>query len=89
MGKYKGTSFGSVGGDGGGPGLTKAACEEGRAVFAHRVWRGRTMGIYLNPENDGFWESIRSEIYVDTPAPDTPLLPLFLPQSKTAAYSEI
>ena len=23
------------------------------------------MGIYLNPENDGFWESIRSEIYVD------------------------
>ena len=23
------------------------------------------MGIYLNPENDGFWEAIRSEIYVD------------------------
>lgn len=23
------------------------------------------MGIYLNPENDGFWESVRSEIYVD------------------------
>lgn len=23
------------------------------------------MGIYLNPDNSGFWESIRSEIYVD------------------------
>ena len=23
------------------------------------------MGIYLNPDNDGFWESVRSEIYVD------------------------
>ena len=23
------------------------------------------MGIYLNPGNRGFWESIRSEIYVD------------------------
>ena len=23
------------------------------------------MGIYLNPENDGFWEAVRSEIYVD------------------------
>nr|MDE6608515.1 AAA family ATPase [Lachnospiraceae bacterium] len=23
------------------------------------------MGIYLNPGNKGFWESIRSEIYVD------------------------
>ncbi len=23
------------------------------------------MGIYLNPDNEGFWESIRSEIYVD------------------------
>ena len=23
------------------------------------------MGIYLNPGNDGFWESVRSEIYVD------------------------
>ena len=23
------------------------------------------MGIYLNPENEGFWESVRSEIYVD------------------------
>lgn len=23
------------------------------------------MGIYLNPGNSGFWESIRSEIYVD------------------------
>lgn len=23
------------------------------------------MGIYLNPDNNGFWESIRSEIYVD------------------------
>lgn len=23
------------------------------------------MGIYLNPDNDGFWESIRSKIYVD------------------------
>ena len=23
------------------------------------------MGIYLNPDNEGFWESVRSEIYVD------------------------
>ena len=23
------------------------------------------MGIYLNPENDGFWRAVRSEIYVD------------------------
>ena len=23
------------------------------------------MGIYLNPGNRGFWESVRSEIYVD------------------------
>ena len=23
------------------------------------------MGIYLNPNNDGFWEAVRSEIYVD------------------------
>lgn len=23
------------------------------------------MGIYLNPGNKGFWQSIRSEIYVD------------------------
>ena len=23
------------------------------------------MGIYLNPDNKGFWESIRSKIYVD------------------------
>ena len=23
------------------------------------------MGIYLNPGNDGFWEAVRSEIYVD------------------------
>ena len=23
------------------------------------------MGIYLNPGNKGFWESIRSKIYVD------------------------
>ena len=23
------------------------------------------MGIYLNPGNQGFWESIRSKIYVD------------------------
>lgn len=23
------------------------------------------MGIYLNPENDGFWDAVRSEIYVD------------------------
>ncbi len=23
------------------------------------------MGIYLNPGNRGFWQSIRSEIYVD------------------------
>lgn len=23
------------------------------------------MGIYLNPDNNGFWESTRSEIYVD------------------------
>ena len=23
------------------------------------------MGIYLNPENDGFWKAVRSEIYVD------------------------
>lgn len=23
------------------------------------------MGIYLNPGNKGFWESIRSRIYVD------------------------
>lgn len=23
------------------------------------------MGIYLNPENDGFWEAVRSKIYVD------------------------
>ncbi len=23
------------------------------------------MGIYLNPGNKGFWESVRSEIYVD------------------------
>lgn len=23
------------------------------------------MGFYLNPGNKGFWESIRSEIYVD------------------------
>ena len=27
--------------------------------------RGKAMGIYLNPGNKGFWESIRSEIYVD------------------------
>mgnify|MGYP002509709205 CR=1 FL=1 len=25
----------------------------------------RCMGIYLNPGNQGFWESVRSEIYVD------------------------
>ncbi|KAI4445798.1 hypothetical protein C823_000315 [Eubacterium plexicaudatum ASF492] len=23
------------------------------------------MGIYLNPGNDGFWEAVRSKIYVD------------------------
>lgn len=23
------------------------------------------MGIYLNPDNEGFWESVHSEIYVD------------------------
>lgn len=23
------------------------------------------MGIYLNPDNDGFWQAVRSEIYVD------------------------
>ena len=23
------------------------------------------MGIYLNPDNEGFWEAVRSEIYVD------------------------
>lgn len=23
------------------------------------------MGIYLNPGNKGFWEAVRSEIYVD------------------------
>ncbi|MDE7203923.1 MAG: AAA family ATPase, partial [Lachnospiraceae bacterium] len=23
------------------------------------------MGIYLNPDNDGFWTSVRSKIYVD------------------------
>ncbi len=23
------------------------------------------MGIYLNPENDGFWEAVNSKIYVD------------------------
>ena len=23
------------------------------------------MGFYLNPRNDGFWESVRSQIYVD------------------------
>ena len=23
------------------------------------------MGVYLNPGNRGFWESVRSEIYVD------------------------
>lgn len=23
------------------------------------------MGIYLNPDNNGFWETVRSEIYVD------------------------
>ena len=27
--------------------------------------RGKAMGIYLNPGNKCFWESIRSEIYVD------------------------
>lgn len=27
--------------------------------------KGDFMGIYLNPGNDGFEESIRSEIYVD------------------------
>lgn len=27
--------------------------------------RGIVMGIYLNPGNDGFWESVRSPIYVD------------------------
>jgi len=26
---------------------------------------GAFMGIYLNPGNDGFWESVRSKIYVD------------------------
>ncbi len=23
------------------------------------------MGIYLNPDNDGFWKAVRSKIYVD------------------------
>ena len=23
------------------------------------------MGIYLNPDNEGFWEAVRSKIYVD------------------------
>lgn len=23
------------------------------------------MGIYLNPDNRGFWKAVRSEIYVD------------------------
>ena len=23
------------------------------------------MGVYLNPRNDGFWEAVRSDIYVD------------------------
>ncbi|MDE6516528.1 MAG: AAA family ATPase, partial [Acetatifactor sp.] len=23
------------------------------------------MGIFLNPDNDGFWQAVRSEIYVD------------------------
>ena len=25
----------------------------------------KKMGIYLNPDNDGFWNAVRSEIYVD------------------------
>lgn len=24
-----------------------------------------SMGVYLNPDNDGFWQAVRSEIYVD------------------------
>lgn len=34
-------------------------------VFENEGQEAWIMGIYLNPGNDGFQESVRSEIYVD------------------------
>ena len=39
---------------------TEAAPDRDRLIY--EVW---LMGIYLNPGNGGFWQAIRSEIYVD------------------------
>ena len=36
-----------------------------KQMNAYGTGRRDIMGIYLNPGNRGFWQSIRSEIYVD------------------------